>query len=125
MPTPKVCGECHAVQHDAFQSEKQYGFPSHVLAMERATDSKHFADKPKAETTACVQCHSVATKCDSCHTRHRFEAAEARRAEACTTCHSGPPHPDDETFTARPTASATSPTPRRPTGASRCEGQLH
>jgi hydroxylamine dehydrogenase len=98
MPTPKVCAECHAVQHDAFQSEKQYGFPSHVLAMERATDSKHFADKPKAETTACVQCHSVATKCDSCHTRHRFDAAEARRAEACTTCHSGPPHPDDEAF---------------------------
>jgi hydroxylamine dehydrogenase len=40
----------------------------------------------------------VATKCDSCHTRHRFDAAEARRAESCTTCHSGPPHPDDETF---------------------------
>ena len=66
--------------------------------MERATDSKHFVDKPKGETTACVQCHSVATKCDSCHTRHRFDAAEARRAEACTTCHSGPPHPDDETY---------------------------
>jgi hypothetical protein len=98
MPTPKVCAGCHAEQHDAFQSEKQYGFPSHVLAMERATDSKHFVDKPKAETTACVQCHSVATKCDSCHTRHRFAAAEARRPEACTTCHSGPPHPDDETF---------------------------
>jgi hydroxylamine dehydrogenase len=98
MPTPQVCGECHAVQHDTFQSEKQYGFPSHVLAMERATDSKHFVDKPKGETTACVQCHSVATKCDSCHTRHRFEAAEARRPEACTTCHSGPPHPDDETY---------------------------
>jgi hydroxylamine dehydrogenase len=45
-----------------------------------------------------VQCHSVATKCDSCHTRHRFDAAEARRPEACTTCHSGPPHPDDETY---------------------------
>ncbi|MBP6807940.1 MAG: hypothetical protein KA125_06560 [Chromatiaceae bacterium] len=28
---------------------------------------------------ACVQCHSVATKCDSCHTRHRFDPAEARR----------------------------------------------
>ncbi|MDA8257602.1 MAG: multiheme c-type cytochrome [Betaproteobacteria bacterium] len=98
MPTPQVCAGCHGAQHEAFQSEKQYGFPSHALAMERATDSKHFVDKPKAETTACVQCHSVATKCDSCHTRHRFDAAEARRAEACTTCHSGPPHPDDETY---------------------------
>jgi hydroxylamine dehydrogenase len=98
MPTPKVCASCHGAQHDAMQAEKRHGFPSHALAMERAVDSKHFADKPKAETTACVQCHSVATKCDSCHTRHRFDAAEARRAEACTTCHSGPPHPDDEAF---------------------------
>lgn len=98
LPTPEVCGQCHQAQHQAFLSERQYGFPSHVLAMERATDSKHYVDKPKAETTACVQCHSVATKCDSCHTRHRFDAAEARRPEACITCHSGPPHPDDETY---------------------------
>lgn len=98
MPTPKVCARCHAEQHDAFLSERKYGFPSHALAMERATDSKHYVDKPKAETSACLQCHSVATKCDSCHTRHRFDAAEARRPEACTTCHSGPPHPDDEAY---------------------------
>lgn len=98
MPTPQVCGGCHADQHDAFLSERRYGFPSHVLAMERVTDSRHFVDKPKPETTACVQCHSVATKCDSCHTRHRFDSAEARRPEACTTCHSGPPHPDDDAY---------------------------
>lgn len=98
LPTPEVCGECHDSQRQALLSERRYGFPSHALAMERATDSKHYVDKPKAETTACVQCHSVATKCDSCHTRHRFDAAEARRPEACTTCHSGPPHPDDETY---------------------------
>ncbi len=98
MPTPDVCGSCHNKQHDQFVDEKRYGFPSHALAMERALDAKHFVDKPKAEVTACLQCHSVATKCDSCHTRHRFSAAEARRPEACITCHSGPPHPDDETF---------------------------
>lgn len=98
MPTPKVCAECHATQHDQFQDERRHGFPSHALAMERALDAKHFVDKPKAEVTACLQCHSVASKCDSCHTRHRFSAAEARRPEACITCHSGPPHPDDETY---------------------------
>jgi len=98
LPTPDVCGGCHSVQHDQFVDEKRYGFPSHSLAMERALDAKHFADKPKAEVTACLQCHSVATKCDSCHTRHVFSAAEARRPEACITCHSGPPHPDDETY---------------------------
>lgn len=98
LPTPKVCGGCHTVQHGQFEDEKRYGFPSHALAMERALDAKHFVDKPKAEVTACLQCHSVAEKCDSCHTRHRFNAAEARRPEACTTCHSGPPHPDDDTY---------------------------
>lgn len=98
LPTPEVCGACHSPQHQAFLDERRYGFPSHALAMERAVDTKHFVDKPKAEVTACLQCHSVASKCDSCHTRHRFSAAEARRAESCITCHSGPPHPDDETY---------------------------
>ncbi len=98
LATPKVCGGCHATRLGEFQDEARYGFPSHVLAMERAVDAKHFADKPKAEVQACVQCHSVATKCDSCHTRHRFDPAEARRPEACATCHSGPPHPDQETY---------------------------
>jgi hydroxylamine dehydrogenase len=98
FPTPADCGSCHQAQHTAFLDERRYGFPSHALAMERAVDSKHFVDKPKAEVAACLQCHSVATKCDSCHTRHRFSAAEARRPEACLTCHSGPPHPDDETY---------------------------
>ncbi|MDT8387813.1 MAG: multiheme c-type cytochrome [Thiogranum sp.] len=98
MPTPEVCGECHSVQHGQFEDEKRFGFPSHSLALERALEARHFVDKPKAEVTACLNCHSVASKCDSCHTRHRFSAAEARRPEACITCHSGPPHPDDETF---------------------------
>jgi len=98
FPTPETCGNCHSVQHTQFMDEKRYGFPSHALAMDRAVDSKHFVDKPKAETSSCLNCHSVASKCDSCHTRHRFNAAEARRPEACITCHSGPPHPDDETY---------------------------
>ncbi|MEO5346327.1 MAG: hypothetical protein H7834_08115 [Magnetococcus sp. YQC-9] len=98
LPTPQICGTCHPQRLAQMEEEKRYGFPSHALAMERAVDSKHFADKPKAEVASCLQCHSVATKCDSCHTRHRFDAAEARRPEACITCHSGPPHPDDDSF---------------------------
>ncbi|MBF0178287.1 MAG: hydroxylamine oxidoreductase [Magnetococcales bacterium] len=98
FPTPRTCGTCHPQRLAQMEEEKKYGFPSHALAMERVVDSKHFADKPKAEVAACLQCHSVATKCDSCHTRHRFDAAEARRPEACLTCHSGPPHPDDEAY---------------------------
>lgn len=98
LPTPEVCGGCHEKQHGELRDEARYGFPSHVLAMERALEAKHFVDKPKAEVQSCVQCHSVATKCDSCHSRHLFDPAEARRPEACITCHAGPPHPDDETY---------------------------
>ena len=98
LPNPRVCAGCHVEQHAQFEDERRFGFPSHALAMERAQNALHFVDKPKAEVTACLQCHSVASKCDSCHSRHRFSAAEARRPEACITCHSGPPHPDDETY---------------------------
>ncbi|MEO5377266.1 MAG: hypothetical protein H7832_05715 [Magnetococcus sp. DMHC-6] len=98
FPTPKNCGACHPQRLNEMEEEKKYGFPSHALAMERAVDSKHFADKPKAEVTSCLQCHSVATKCDSCHSRHRFDPAEARRPEACLTCHNGPPHPDADAY---------------------------
>ncbi|MBF0348066.1 MAG: hydroxylamine oxidoreductase [Magnetococcales bacterium] len=102
FPTPQTCGTCHPQRLAQMEEEKKYGFPSHALAMERVVDSKQFADKPKAETLSCLQCHSVATKCDSCHTRHRFDPAEARRPEACITCHSGPPHPDDEAYFSSP-----------------------
>ncbi|MBF0190909.1 MAG: hydroxylamine oxidoreductase [Magnetococcales bacterium] len=98
FPTHQTCGNCHPQRLAEMEEEKKYGFPSHALAMERAVDAKHFADKPKAEVTACLQCHSVGSKCDSCHTRHRFDPAEARRPEACITCHSGPPHPDDDSY---------------------------
>lgn len=98
MPTTVVCGTCHGERVREFQDERRFGFPGHALALERAVDAKHFADKPKAEVASCLQCHSVAAKCDSCHTRHRFTPTEARRPEACVTCHSGPPHPDDETY---------------------------
>ncbi len=100
FPTPQTCGGCHPKPLAQMEEEKKWGFPSHALAMERAVDARHFADKPPAETLSCLQCHSVATKCDSCHTRHRFDPAEARRPEACLPCHDGPPHPDEATYLA-------------------------
>ena len=40
---------------------------------------------------------SVGT-CTVCHTRHRFSVAEARKPEACASCHLGPDHPDIEIY---------------------------
>ncbi|MBF0421440.1 MAG: hydroxylamine oxidoreductase [Magnetococcales bacterium] len=102
LPAPAICGQCHPRPVAQMEEEKRYGFPSHALALERLTDSSAFAEKPKAEVAACLHCHSVAQRCDSCHTRHRFAAAEARRPEACITCHTGPPHPDDQSYFSSP-----------------------
>jgi len=36
--------------------------------------------------------------CSTCHTRHRFSISEARKPEACASCHLGPDHPDIEIY---------------------------
>lgn len=36
--------------------------------------------------------------CTACHTRHKFDIAEARKPWACASCHLGPDHPDIEIF---------------------------
>lgn len=36
--------------------------------------------------------------CTVCHTRHEFSMAEARKPEACASCHLGPDHPDIEIY---------------------------
>ncbi len=37
--------------------------------------------------------------CTSCHTRHKFSIAEARKPETCGQCHLGPDHPQMEIYT--------------------------
>jgi len=79
------------------------------------------------QETGCIQCHGTTVKlgkdhrplpetwpnsgignvnpdgsignCVVCHTRHRFDIAEARKPAACASCHLGPDHPDIEIFT--------------------------
>ena len=36
--------------------------------------------------------------CVVCHTRHAFKKAEARKPQACASCHLGPDHPDIEIY---------------------------
>lgn len=36
--------------------------------------------------------------CSSCHTRHAFSVAEARKPETCGQCHLGPDHPQAEIY---------------------------
>ena len=78
------------------------------------------------DETGCMQCHGTEIKldedgrptqrtwpnagmgniypdgstgsCATCHTRHKFSIAEARKPWACASCHLGPDHPDIEIF---------------------------
>ncbi len=36
--------------------------------------------------------------CTACHTRHTFKISEARKPEACASCHLGPDHPNIEIY---------------------------
>ncbi|MFV0437787.1 MAG: multiheme c-type cytochrome [Desulfopila sp.] len=82
--------------------------------------------KNAADMTGCMQCHGsrvvldeakrplkegwpaagIGTvypdgsvgNCVACHTRHRFNIAEARKPAACASCHLGPDHPDIEIY---------------------------
>lgn len=78
------------------------------------------------DATGCMQCHGSVLKvddkgiptketwpnygignvypdggvgnCKSCHSSHKFDISEARKLEACSSCHIGPDHPDKEVY---------------------------
>lgn len=78
------------------------------------------------QETGCMQCHGIRIQvdetghpidttypvsgigniyptgdvgnCTVCHTRHKFSIEEARKPEACASCHLGPDHPDIEIY---------------------------
>jgi hypothetical protein len=59
-----------------------------------------------ATKNGCEQCHNIGNywpdgsigECDACHSKHRFDPAQARRAEVCGECHVGPDHPHIEIY---------------------------
>ncbi len=98
IPTPSTCQECHEDQIDQFNEGKHYyGWDAMVAVPTYETMPQAVTDK------GCVTCHRIGYewedgsrgRCDVCHTRHVFSAAEARKPEACATCHTGDhPHYD-------------------------------
>jgi hydroxylamine dehydrogenase len=98
VPTPKTCAECHEEEVALFYEGKHYWA---IDAMETVPT---YQKMPQEVTDkGCVVCHKVGQKwddgsrgrCDSCHTRHVFSAAEASTPESCGTCHTGD-HPQYE-----------------------------
>jgi hydroxylamine dehydrogenase len=68
--------------------------PCHAQA--GATDAKYWSDEQKKyiDTSSLP----IRNGCMACHTRHSFSLEEARKPEACYTCHMGPDHPNYEAY---------------------------
>lgn len=110
MPTADVCGVCHLQEFAERESERDTlnwpqgvgwptGRPSHALDYKANVEVTVYAGMPQREIAeGCTMCHTNQNKCDSCHTRHEFSAAESRKPEACATCHSGVDHNNWEAY---------------------------
>ncbi len=93
---PQNCSSCHQDQ------VKQFSNGKHALAMAAMNAMPTTSNQPAemiAGQKGCGGCHSIGLnggKCDACHTGMKFSAAEARKPEACETCHMGFDHPQWE-----------------------------
>ncbi|MBI4543690.1 MAG: c-type cytochrome [Gemmatimonadetes bacterium] len=68
--------------------------PCHAQA--GATDAKYWSTAAQRyiDTSSLIYRNG----CIACHTRHSFSLEEARKPEACYTCHMGPDHPNYEAY---------------------------
>ena len=108
LPDRASCGVCHLKEFTQAESEKEQkwpqgqwpdGRPSHALDYRANVDTAVWAGMPQRSIAqGCDQCHYDQNKCDGCHTRHTFSTVEARKPEACATCHNGVDHNEFENF---------------------------
>ncbi len=114
LPTPDTCAQCHEAQVAQFKKGKH----AFAWASVKAMPTFHYQPVAIREgLKGCGGCHKLGLKseaetkelrqysggfgvasCDACHTRHLFSKAEARRPEACQTCHMGFDHPQWEMY---------------------------
>ena len=115
----------HASGHEraALQVEDKDSMQT-LMYHHEGRDNPDFGGAP--EETGCMQCHGIRFEldetghptadtypsagmgniypngevgnCTVCHTRHKFDIAEARKPDACGSCHIGPDHPDVEIY---------------------------
>lgn len=109
LPDRATCGSCHIRQFAEAESEKDTaiwpqgqwpdGHPSHSMDYMANVELATWAAMPNREAAAgCTLCHTNQPKCDTCHTRHEFSTVEARKPEACSTCHNGVDHNEFEQY---------------------------
>lgn len=121
--SPKTCQGCHPQQAEQYARSKHAHTYEIMYKIDRwLNDGMNNAIE---RTTGCHACHGSKVEvekgkplpgtwpnvgvgrinpdgtrgsCTSCHTRHRFSMAEARKPEACGQCHLGPDHPQFEIY---------------------------
>jgi hydroxylamine dehydrogenase len=122
-----TCGACHAqiYKDHVLDAGHSYGPGPGDLGInwERNIGVPHYGEMPRAVMAmGCDPCHAQAgatdakywsdslnnyidtsgltirNGCIACHSRHAFDLAEARKPEACYTCHMGPDHPNYEAY---------------------------
>jgi hydroxylamine dehydrogenase len=122
--TPKDCGRCHLRATTQYARGKHANTLTIIWRIDPWLRKGMASDFERA--SGCFYCHGTVLKvdqkgkllpstwpnvgvgrinldgsrgsCTSCHTRHRFSLAEARKPEACGQCHLGPDHPQIEIY---------------------------
>jgi len=121
--SPARCATCHPGEADEYAKSKHANTLDIIWEIDHwLNDGMNNAVE---RTTGCYSCHGTTVEvidgrpvpgtwpnvgvgrinpdgsrgsCSSCHTRHRFSIAEARKPEACDQCHLGPDHPQIEIY---------------------------
>ena len=121
--TPKDCSRCHPDEAKEYARSKHANTLEIIWKLDPWLQQG--MNNEIERITGCYTCHGSVVKvkngslspetwpnvgvgrlnldgskgsCTSCHTRHRFSLAEARKPEACGQCHLGPDHPQMEIY---------------------------
>ncbi len=121
--SPKTCSECHPKQVAEYAKSKHANTLEIIWKVDKWLQLG--MNNEVERNSGCYVCHGTVVdvkegkpvegswpnvgvgrknpdgslgSCSSCHTRHRFSVAEARKPEACGQCHLGPDHPQIEIY---------------------------
>lgn len=121
--TPRICAGCHPEEAAQYSRSKH----AHTIEIMWKVDRwlRDGMNNAIERISGCYSCHGTVIEiadgqprpgtwpnvgvgrknpdgslgsCSSCHTRHKFSVAEARKPEACAQCHLGPDHPQIEIY---------------------------
>ncbi|MDA8235586.1 MAG: multiheme c-type cytochrome, partial [Clostridia bacterium] len=94
----RACEKCHPQEVEEFMKSK------HAQSWANSWENARYQmQSPDMRDLGCNGCHNISygwqdARCDYCHGKHKFSAAEARQPAVCATCHMGPDHPQIEAY---------------------------